>query len=72
VVVAFVQSDLDAINAAIASGELRVAFKDRSVEYRSLDELLKAKALIAAELAGTNAVSTLPRGRRFAHFSNGL
>jgi hypothetical protein len=70
--VAFTSTDLDAINAAIASGELRVQFKDRSVEYRSVPELLKARAAIQKELATTGSVPVLPSGRRFAQFSSGL
>lgn len=39
---------------AIASGEKIVKFGDRYVEYRSVDELLKAKSLVEAELAKQN------------------
>ena len=47
---AWTQSDLDAIDKAIASGEVTVHFGDRSVTYRSLDELLKIRALIKDDL----------------------
>ena len=53
---AWAQSDLDAIDKAIASGELTVHFADRSVTYRSADELFKIRALIRDDLqsqAGT-------------------
>lgn len=53
---AYTETDLAAIRATIAKGELRVDFADRSVTYRSMDELLRAEALIAqsvAEQAGT-------------------
>lgn len=59
---AFTQSDLDALDAAIKSGANRVRFTDREVQYRSLDELIKARALAAAELAQSNG--TLIRQRR--------
>lgn len=49
---AFTQSDLDAVRAAIASGELSVVHNGRRVEYRSMDDLLKAEARILADLAG--------------------
>lgn len=49
----YTQSDLDNIGRAIARGEKTVQFADRSVTYRSMDELLQARALIAAELEGT-------------------
>ncbi len=43
---AWTQSQLDAIESAIASGELTVRFGDRTVTYRSMDELLQARAVI--------------------------
>lgn len=49
---AYTDTDLQAVEAAIASGERRVQFADgRSVEYRSVAELKDARALIRAELA---------------------
>lgn len=45
------KSHLQSILKAIAGGEKIVKFGDRYVEYRSVDELLKAKNLIEAELA---------------------
>ncbi len=48
---AFTQTDLDTINEAIASGALEVRFQDRTTIYRSMKELLMAKAEIEAELA---------------------
>lgn len=48
---AWTQTDLDRIEAAIASGELRVGFEGRNIEYRSIEELRKARAEIKAELA---------------------
>lgn len=47
----FTESDLDAINRAIAKGERRVSFTDRTVEYRDVDELLRARNAIRAEIA---------------------
>jgi hypothetical protein len=44
--VAFTQTDLDAIDAAIASGELTVSHNGRTVTYRSMDDLLKARKRI--------------------------
>lgn len=48
---AFTQQDLDAVNTAIASGALTVKMGGREVTYRSLDELLKARATITSEIA---------------------
>ena len=48
---AFTQADLDAVDRAIASGELTVRTNDRSVTYRSFAELRDARSLIASALA---------------------
>lgn len=48
---AITQNDIDKINQAIAKGEHIVRFADRMVEYRSVDELIKAKNVMVAELA---------------------
>ncbi len=47
----FTQVDLDAVRRAIATGELTVRQADRTVTYRSMDELLKAEQRIALALA---------------------
>jgi hypothetical protein len=56
---ALTQTDLDALDSAIASSELEVQLEGRRVRYRSTDELLKARAHVAAVLAG----ATTPRTR---------
>lgn len=48
---AWTQSDLDAIDKAIASGTEEVKFADRSVRYRSVSDLMKARAEIINNLA---------------------
>lgn len=50
---AYTQAQLDAIRATIARGELRVDYADRSVTYRSIEELLQAEQRIAAALNTT-------------------
>lgn len=50
---AWTQAEIDALKAAIAKGEKQVAFADRSVTYRSLEEMLEALRLMEAEVAGT-------------------
>lgn len=64
---AWTDSDLTVIEAAIASGELRVKYQDKEVEYRSLEELLKARDLIR------EALGTVDRGsvRTYSEFSRG-
>lgn len=52
---AFTTSDLAAIDAAIATGELTVTHNGRTVTYRSMTDLLKARQTIAAELAAAES-----------------
>lgn len=40
----------EAISAAIASGHTRVTYDGKTVEYRSLEEMVRIRNLIAAEL----------------------
>ena len=72
---AFTQTDLDAVNAAMASGELQIEVAGRMVKYRSIDELIKARDIISAELAAerdvyetfTRNVQALTHGNVVAH-----
>ena len=43
---AITQATLDALNAAIASGVRSVRFQDRTVEYQSIDDMIKAASYI--------------------------
>ena len=55
---AFTQTDLTAIDSAIASGELTVRTADgKLVTLRSMGELLQARAAIAAEIASTSTAT---------------
>ena len=67
---AFSQTQLDALNAAIASGTLRVTYEGKTVEYQSTADLLRARALVAAGVSRQNGDA--PTGRRFATFRSGL
>lgn len=46
---AWTQTDVDALKAAIALGALKVRYSDREVTYRSLDEMRETLALMEAE-----------------------
>jgi len=46
----YTQSQLAALQEALASGELRVRFADREVTYRSVQELKDAIATVQASL----------------------
>lgn len=50
---AFTEEQLEAIEAAIASGTLIVQYSDKRVEYRSFDDLLRARNLIREALGLT-------------------
>jgi hypothetical protein len=47
---AWSQSDLDAINMAIANGAKRVRYQTHEVEYQTMNDLLRARDLIKAEV----------------------
>lgn len=65
---AFTSSDLAAIDAAIASGEMTVRTADgRTVTLRTMDELLQARQAILAGMAGA-APRQYPR-HQLADFS---
>lgn len=63
---AFQQSDLDAIEQAIASGELRVRYGNpqREVEFRSMTELISARDMIRKSLGVTTGRSVKVWGYR--------
>lgn len=47
---AFTQTDIDKLKAAIALGGLRVRYADREVTYRSLAEMRQTLAMMQEEL----------------------
>ena len=62
---AYTQAHLDALEAALAKGEKRVTFGDKTVEYRSIDELTAAIHEVDVALH-KDAVTTglIPRAAR--------
>jgi hypothetical protein len=60
--VAFTQADADALRVAIAKGEKSVTYADRSVAYRSVEEMRQALAMVEADLA---AATTPARPRQW-------
>jgi hypothetical protein len=70
---AHTQADLDAVKAAIASGEQSVEVAGRKVVYRSIEDLRKARDDITAELAADAGASTsaVRRGSYQVRFSTG-
>ena len=67
---AFTQQDLDKVEKAIARGEKIVRYADRNVEYRDIDELLRARDEIRNSLVSAAG----PRSRivRIYHGGKGL
>ncbi len=67
---AFTTTDLDAINRAIASGESVVRVDGRSVEYRTVEELIKARDIIKADLASQASTARAYPRHQLADFSD--
>lgn len=66
---AYTQDQLKALEAAIAEGALVVKYGDKSVEYRSLDDMLRIRDLMRADLG--SAVNS-DGGVVYPSFSKGL
>lgn len=65
---AWTTDDVTALEKAIAQGALLVRYGDKSVQYRSLDEMLRLLDLMRKETGET----TGSQSRKFASFSKGL
>jgi hypothetical protein len=63
----YTQADYDAISAAIAEGVTEVRMGDRTVRYRSLNEMMRVKQMMARELGLVRRPN-----RTFATFRKGL
>lgn len=66
---AFSASDLEALEQAIATGELRVTVDGRTVEYRSVADLVAAHRFAQRQLAAASRPSKR-RGRYNPYFSD--
>lgn len=49
---AFTIEQLNVLDAAIAQGVLEVEYSDKRVKYRSLNEMLQTRAIMAASVGG--------------------
>ncbi len=65
---AWTQAQLDALDSAIAEGALTVKYQDKSITYRSLEEMLRVRNMMAESMN----VSSGNQSRRVAEFSKGL
>lgn len=62
---AYTQAQLQALRDALAKGERRVTFGDKTVEYRTVEELKEAIRHIEADLRkAAVAAGTAPRAPR--------
>lgn len=62
---AYTETQLQALESALAKGERRVSFGDKTVEYRSVDELMAAirevRRGLLQQAAETGLLSGAPR-----------
>jgi len=72
----FTQTQLDALDAALAEGVRRVKYQDKEVEYRSLRDMLALREIMADCLSAANladeAASSGRSRRAIGIFSHGL
>jgi hypothetical protein len=51
----FTQTHLAAIEEAIAGGYLKVRYDDKEVTYQSIEQMMKARAMIMASLSAATS-----------------
>ncbi|MBK6587952.1 MAG: hypothetical protein IPG22_06515 [Acidobacteria bacterium] len=68
---AVTQSDIDALNAAIASGEKQVALGAQQVTYRSINELIAARNDLQARLDAENAAAVKSKQTKLYYAGRG-
>lgn len=55
------QADLDRLDAMIASGVLSTFYDGKKIEYRSMDELLRARAHVAGQVQVATGTASASR-----------
>lgn len=58
---AWTQTDIDAMKAAIGKGIRRVTYTDKTVEYQDMSSMIRALKLMEAEVAATSGASVPSR-----------
>jgi hypothetical protein len=66
---AYTQTDLDNLDAAIASGHRVVHVEGRRVEYGTVEQLLQARAHIAGQLTAATTAATGAQRRGVYRFN---
>lgn len=70
---AWVQADLDALDAAIAKNVKSVTFADgRKTEYQNADQMLAVRKVMAAQLSMAEAAQSGLVRRRFGAYRSGV
>ncbi len=64
---AWTQTDLDSLESSLKAGATVVQFGDRRVEYSTIDEMLKLRAVMKAEVE--EAAGTTPTRVSYATFN---
>lgn len=65
---AFTLDQYNTLTDAIAAGTTKVAYGDKTVEYRSLDDMLRISEIMKAELFPGNE----PSRKKFVEYSKGV
>lgn len=65
-----IESDLAAINRMIGRGVLSLTYDGRSVTYRSMDEMIRARTNLEKELAESEG-DDAPGFRKYSFFQKG-
>ena len=68
---AVTQTDIDALNAAIASGEKQVALGAQQVTYRSISELIVARNELQRQMDAQTPVPVKSRQTKLFHAGRG-
>ena len=55
---AWTQTDLDKLNEALGQGVTEVAYRDRTVKYRNLDEMMRIRGLMQADITASSTTTT--------------
>jgi len=69
---AFTTADLAVVERAIARGETEVRFADRTVRYRSIEELLSARDAIKTDIARSQSAQAGSRRIKLYHAGKGF
>lgn len=61
---AFTLNQLNALEAAMASGQTSVSYDGKRIDYRSVGELVQARNLVRAELIASGQLGVSPLSNR--------